>query len=153
MHICVDTHQPYVRRDMGIMVCNVADRVGIRMQVHRLDEATGGLLLVAKTRLALQGLSSSFEQRQVSHSPPSHSQQHQPKSHHTRPSWVTLYHMCAVAKCMKLQHRLRKGTKVLPLRLHCTCIICGHRPIQLLDQVTLQYVVHRLLFQQRMSDW
>ncbi|KAL0021881.1 hypothetical protein WJX77_010589 [Trebouxia sp. C0004] len=33
--------------------------------VHRLDEATGGLLLVAKTRLGLQGLSSSFEQRQV----------------------------------------------------------------------------------------
>ena len=35
------------------------------VQVHRLDEATGGLLLVAKTRLALQGLSSLFEQRQV----------------------------------------------------------------------------------------
>lgn len=35
------------------------------MQVHRLDEATGGLLLVAKTRLGLQGLSASFEQRQV----------------------------------------------------------------------------------------
>ena len=34
-------------------------------QVHRLDEATGGLLLVAKTRLGLQGLSSCFEQRQV----------------------------------------------------------------------------------------
>lgn len=38
------------------------------MQVHRLDEATGGLLLVAKTRLGLQSLSSSFEQRQVLHS-------------------------------------------------------------------------------------
>jgi len=37
------------------------------VQVHRLDEATGGLLLVAKTRLGLQGLSSSFEQRQVLH--------------------------------------------------------------------------------------
>ena len=36
-------------------------------QVHRLDEATGGLLLVAKTRLGLQGLSLSFEQRQVWH--------------------------------------------------------------------------------------
>lgn len=35
------------------------------VQVHRLDEATGGLLLVAKTRLGLQGLSASFEQRQV----------------------------------------------------------------------------------------
>ena len=43
------------------MHCEPADL----LQVHRLDEATGGLLLVAKTRLGLQGLSSCFEQRQV----------------------------------------------------------------------------------------
>ena len=44
-------------------LCQQLKRVTV--QVHRLDEATGGLLLVAKTRLGLQGLSASFEQRQV----------------------------------------------------------------------------------------
>lgn len=49
-------------------LCMLAVMESVEMQVHRLDEATGGLLLVAKTRLGLQGLSSSFEQRQVLHS-------------------------------------------------------------------------------------
>ena len=35
------------------------------MQVHRLDEATGGLLVVAKSRQGLKGLSAAFEHRQV----------------------------------------------------------------------------------------
>lgn len=40
-------------------------QVSTYMQVHRLDEATGGLLAVAKSRQGLKGLSAAFEHRQV----------------------------------------------------------------------------------------
>ena len=59
---CCIEDPPYCMSATSLdFACEPADL----LQVHRLDEATGGLLLVAKTRLGLQGLSSSFEQRQV----------------------------------------------------------------------------------------
>lgn len=58
----MQTHRPW---NVIAQVHNDQSLLNVWLQVHRLDEATGGLLVVAKSRQGLKGLSAAFEHRQV----------------------------------------------------------------------------------------